>query len=201
LTRSLDRIVKAGPTEHEVTRFLDVAKLLGADPMKAEHFASIASKRETTALLVAPESDYFSNYEWPAERWVDLITQLKNAGRELIIGHLRKGGLAQKIADQTECETLTIDLTSPASFTSHSDLLAADGSLPHLAAAFGATCAVLFGPADPELTRPLGKQHLIIRKKVECSPCFLSKCPIDLRCQNDLDVERVIGRLKSLNPA
>ena len=201
LTRTLERTVKPGPPEHDVTRFLDLVRLLGAEPMKAEHFAPIECDQNKASLLIVPESDYASNHEWPADRWVELVNHLKDAGRNPIIGLIRKGSHAQDIANRTECETVTIDPSDPETFRSFTELLGADGSLPHLAAAFGTTCAVLFGPADPELTRPLGKQHLIIRRKVECSPCFLDKCPIDLRCQNDLDVERVIERFASLSPA
>lgn len=201
LTRTLEYKVKPGPTNHEVTRFLEVARQLDADPMKPEHFAPIPCEKVTAPLLVVPESDYSSIYEWPADRWVELIQRLKEEGKELTIGSLRNRGAAQKIAAETECGTIAIDLADPESFVSHTHVLAADGSLPHIAAAFGTSCAVLYGPADPELSRPLGKQHLIIRKKAECSPCFLSKCPIDLRCQNDLEVDRVIEKIATLSPA
>lgn len=201
LTRKLERPIKPGPPEHAVTRFLDVARLLGVDPMKAEYFAPIPCELRNNALLIVPESDDTSNYEWPADRWDGLVTRLKDSGKILTIGLLRKNSLAQGIADRTETETVTLDAFDPATFSGYANLLGADGSIPHLAAAFGTTCAVLFGPADPDLTRPLGKQHLIIRKKVECSPCFLAKCPIDLRCQNDLGVDRVFDRLMALSPA
>jgi ADP-heptose:LPS heptosyltransferase len=201
LTHSLNYTVKAGPPEHHVTRFLEVVKLLGADPMKAEHFAPIECAKSNASLLLIPESDDASNHEWPADRWVEVINGMKDSGRDFRVGLIRQNSHGQDIATRTESETVALDPGDPASFNGYPNLLAADGSLPHLAAAFGATCAVLFGPADPDLTRPLGKQHLIIRRKVECSPCFLKKCPIDLRCQNDLDVARVIDRLKSLSPA
>ncbi|MEP4077730.1 glycosyltransferase family 9 protein [Haloferula sp.] len=201
LTHALERTVKPGPPAHDVSRFLDVAKLLGADPMKAEHFAPIECDQSNPSLLVVPESDYPSIHEWPADRWIELVKELKEAGRQITIGSIRNGSLAHDIAKQSDCETVPLDPSDPNSFNEYPDLLGADGSLPHLAAAFGTTCAVLFGPADPELTRPLGKQHLIIRRKVECSPCFLAKCPIDLRCQKDLEVERVLGKLKDFSPA
>jgi heptosyltransferase-2 len=70
-------------------------------------------------------------------------------------------------------------------------VIAADGSLPHLAAHVGATCVVLFGPNDPAWKRPLGRRHAIVRRDVECAPCLLAKCPLDLRCQIELESERV----------
>ncbi|MFC7337362.1 glycosyltransferase family 9 protein [Haloferula chungangensis] len=201
LTNTLERKVKPGPTEHEVTRFLEIAKLLDAQPMKSEHFAPIPCEKGNASLLVVPESDYPAIYEWPRDRWIELIQRLKGQGSRPIIGILGSSGAAQEIATQSGCETIALDLADPRSFASHERILAADGSLPHIAAAFGTTCAVLYGPADPELSRPLGKQHLIIRRKVECSPCFLRKCPIDLRCQMDLDIDRVMQRFSTLSPA
>jgi ADP-heptose:LPS heptosyltransferase len=70
-------------------------------------------------------------------------------------------------------------------------VIAADGSLPHLAAHVGATCITLFGPNDPAWKRPLGRRHAVVRRHVECAPCLLPKCPLDLRCQNQLDTDRV----------
>lgn len=73
----------------------------------------------------------------------------------------------------------------------HGLCVSADGSLPHLASHFGATCITLFGPNDPAWKRPLGKRHTAIRRHVECAPCLLPKCPFDSRCQNELTPERV----------
>lgn len=203
LTRKLDRTVVPGPAEHDVRRMLDTAELMGSLPLQGEFFKPIQLQTEpqTDALLVVPESDYGLNYEWNPDGWVQVIEWLKQRSWVPHIGMLRQGGLAQQIADKSECKPLMLDLSDPLSYASYPLCLAADGSLPHLAGAFGATCAVLFGPGDPVLSRPLSQRHIIIRRKVECSPCFLEKCPLDLRCQNDLDAERVIERLASFNPA
>jgi ADP-heptose:LPS heptosyltransferase len=70
-------------------------------------------------------------------------------------------------------------------------VIAADSSLPHLAAHTGATCITLFGPNDPVWRRPLGKRHAVVKRHVECAPCLLAKCPLDLRCQHELETARV----------
>jgi len=61
----------------------------------------------------------------------------------------------------------------------------------HLAAHVGATCVTWFGPNDPGWKRPLGRRHVVVRRHVECAPCFLPKCPLDGRCQRELDALRV----------
>jgi ADP-heptose:LPS heptosyltransferase len=70
-------------------------------------------------------------------------------------------------------------------------VIAADGSLPHLAAHAGATCVTLFGPNDPVWKRPLGRRHTVVCRHVECTPCLLGKCPLDMRCQRELATDRV----------
>jgi ADP-heptose:LPS heptosyltransferase len=54
---------------------------------------------------------------------------------------------------------------------------------------------VLFGPGEPEWMRPMGKRHVIVRRKVECSPCHAPKCRMDLRCQHELEVAEVLRGL------
>lgn len=203
LTRKLERRILPGPAEHQVQRMLEAAELLGAQPLQGQYFKALAwpIEAQTDALLVVPDSDYGANHEWIHEEWLKVVEWLKEKGWQVHIGKLREGGLSDSVAEESSCRTQAIDLSNPDSFASYPLCLSADGSLPHLAGAFGAKCAVLFGPGDPVLTRPLSQRHLIIRKKVECSPCFLDKCPIDLRCQNDLDAPRVIKLLQSLNPA
>ena len=54
----------------------------------------------------------------------------------------------------------------------------------HLAAYLGVPVAAVFGSTAPWLTGPLAppERVRILRHQVECSPCFLKECPIDLRC-------------------
>ncbi|MGE9270350.1 MAG: glycosyltransferase family 9 protein, partial [Verrucomicrobiales bacterium] len=77
--------------------------------------------------------------------------------------------------------------------------LSVESSIPHIAASYGVRCAVLYGPGDPTLTRPLGKQHLAVRRKVECSPCHMNRCTLDLRCQHDLTPNLVVETLSRPN--
>ena len=64
----------------------------------------------------------------------------------------------------------------------------------HLADDLGLPVIALFGSTEPMLTGPTGRPeppHRILRRKVECSPCFLRECPIDFRCMNELTVDMV----------
>jgi ADP-heptose:LPS heptosyltransferase len=41
-------------------------------------------------------------------------------------------------------------------------------------------------------------QFTLVHEPVECSPCFLRKCPIDHRCMTRISVERVFEAAQSL---
>ena len=61
-------------------------------------------------------------------------------------------------------------------------LLTNDTGTMHLAAFLEVPTVSIFGSTEPALTGPLGERHTVLRHHVECSPCFLRECPIDLRC-------------------
>jgi heptosyltransferase II len=76
-------------------------------------------------------------------------------------------------------------------------LVAADTGVAHLAAALGVPVVTLFGPTDPALTAPRGPVA-VLRRPVDCAPCFRRVCPIDHRCMEGLapaEVVATIGRL------
>jgi ADP-heptose:LPS heptosyltransferase len=193
LTESLAVIEAAGPIQHRVRFYLGLVEKLGAETMVAENFAPIAVEvpRAVDRILLVPDSDFGSHYGWLPERWEALAKELSGQGKALRIA--RRGRLGEALAKaMPEVESVGLELPGLEELASHGLCIAADGSVPHLAAHVGTRCIVLFGPGEPEWMRPLGKQHLIARRKVECSPCFASKCVMDLRCQNDLEVAEVL---------
>ncbi len=47
-----------------------------------------------------------------------------------------------------------------------------DSGILHLAAFLGIPSLAIFGPSDPLRWRPIGKKVVIVRPKLECTPCF-----------------------------
>lgn len=66
-----------------------------------------------------------------------------------------------------------------------------DSGAMHIASALGTPCLTVFGSTDPTTTGPTGASALIVRERVECSPCLLRECPIDHRCMTRVTVEQV----------
>lgn len=70
-------------------------------------------------------------------------------------------------------------------------LLTTDTGPMHIAAASGTPVVALFGPTDPRRTGPYGRGHKVLRREMQCSPCFRKECPTR-ECMRGLQVEEVL---------
>ena len=62
----------------------------------------------------------------------------------------------------------------------------------HMAQALGVPVVAIFGPTDPDATRPSGGGQSVIRTDVRCTPCLLRACPIDHRCMTGISTDQVM---------
>jgi ADP-heptose:LPS heptosyltransferase len=186
------------PLEHRVRFFLSAIEEIGINTLNPEFFAPVAPISEplTNSVLLAPDSDFGASHEWPLDRWQEIARKLLDSGHKVTIAFVDGGrGLGKRLALEIggdigvlQASSLSVALPLLAGYRW---IVAADGSLPHVAAHLGATCVTLFGPDDPQWRRPLGRRHSVVRRHVECAPCLLAKCPLDLRCQIELETTRV----------
>jgi ADP-heptose:LPS heptosyltransferase len=188
----------AGPLEHRLRHYLAAVDELGIPTAVPEFFAPAISVSDPTlgTVLLCPDSDLGPNHEWPLARWEEIANRILAARRKLTVTGIAGGRdlgqqLGSRLAEKVEFSPISSFGSALPFLSAHGCVVAADGTLPHLAAHAGATCVTLFGPNDPTWKRPLGTRHAIVRRHVECAPCLLPKCPIDLRCQLELDVDRV----------
>jgi ADP-heptose:LPS heptosyltransferase len=196
LTHPLD--FSAGPLVHRVRYYLAAIEGLGIETGRADFFAPVALGVEpiAEAVLLCPDSDFGASHEWSIERWEEIANHLIEAGRRIAVIEVEGGrglgkSLAGRLGDAAELLQIPSLGRALSSLAGYGLLVAADGSLPHLAAHAGATCLTLFGPNDPVWKRPLGRRHAVVKRHVECAPCLLAKCPLDMRCQNELETDRV----------
>ena len=186
------------PLEHRVRFYLAAVEQMGIHTLNPEFFAPVEIGIEPVAgaVLLCPDSDFGASHEWPMDRWTGLARKLLESGKRLTIAGVDGGReLGKRLAAELG-EGVEFFHASPLAgalplLAVHGLVIAADGSLPHLAAHVGGTCVTLFGPNDPAWKRPLGRRHAVVRRHVECAPCLLAKCPMDLRCQKELETERV----------
>jgi ADP-heptose:LPS heptosyltransferase len=197
ITHALE--AKVGPLDHRVRFYLSAVAEMGVETGKPEFFlpAEMGIEPVRNAVLLSPESDFGASHEWSLDGWLETGRRLIESGARVTVAGL--GGTKTEMADALARELgegVEIFRASPLGgalplFAVHGLVVTADASLPHLAAHAGATCVTLFGPNDPQWKRPLGKRHAVVRRHVECAPCLLEKCPLDMRCQRELDIDRV----------
>jgi len=194
--------IKADPLTHRVQFYLSVVQEMGISTERPEFFnpAPMRVAKAGESVLLCPDSDFGANHEWPLERWQEVAAELTARGLQITVASLtHERGLGRELAAALGAATPVFEAgnfgTELALIAAYPLVVAADGSLPHLASHMGATCATLFGPNDPAWKRPLGKRHLVLRRHVECAPCLQNKCAMDLRCQNELTIAQVLETL------
>jgi ADP-heptose:LPS heptosyltransferase len=106
------------------------------------------------------------------------------------------GGLGINLAGSTSLvETAAIIQRS-------SLLLSGDSGVLHIAVGLGVPTVSLFGPGRARKWAPQGENHIVINKKLPCSPCTTfgttPPCPIDARCMLDISVDEVVNAVTML---
>jgi ADP-heptose:LPS heptosyltransferase len=204
LTHPLD--VAEGATEHRVRLYLKTCERMGVAVDRPEFFApaDLGIPTESGTVLLSPGSDFGASHEWPLDRWQELGEALRALGRRIAVaGGVGGRGLGKMLADRLGGETVFFHAEPLAGalprLAVHELTVAADGSLPHLAAHAGSTCVTLFGPNDAAWKRPLGKRHKVVRRHVECAPCLSAKCLLDGRCQTELEVAKVLAAIRGID--
>lgn len=196
---------KPGPVVHRVRHYLSVVESMGIATARPEFFAPVGLevRQEPDSVLLCPDSDFGSSHEWPLERWLETAKALLASERKLGVIGLRGGrGLGRVLAARMP-EGTPLLIGQPMGeilpqLAAHQVMIAADGSLPHLAAHVGTTCVTLFGPNDPQWKRPLGRRHAWVHRHTECAPCFLATCPLDSRCQEELETRRLWAAMRQV---
>jgi len=135
---------------------------------------------------------------WPVERFAELSDRLANElnASVILLGSKDESKVAEQLVRTSSGHPVNLvgktTLEQAAAIVSVIDLMITnDMGLAHVAPAVGAPTVVLFGPTNPETTRPFSRNAEIIREPVECSPCEHRVCPIDHRCMDRISVQRV----------
>jgi heptosyltransferase-2 len=147
---------------------------------------------------VNPGATYGSAKRWPQERYGELLDELvfKQDADVVIFGSAAEVSIAFAIASVMRRAPVILSgktsLAQLAALIACCDLVITNDSGPmHLASALQAPTLAIFGPTDEIATGPMSGKAIVIKKKVECSPCLLRECPIDHRCMTGISVEEV----------
>ena len=117
---------------------------------------------------------------WPAHHFISLIEKLsKNfKGKIILIGHASESAYVGTIHRALPANAALdfsgrLSLGMLAALMERVTLMISNDSGPlHLAAAVGARTISFFGPETPVLYAPVGENHTILYKNIDCSPCI-----------------------------
>lgn len=186
--------------EHHTDRYWRIAAQCGAVPSPSLPMRWRPPEKEIV-LGLCPGAEYGPTKRWPVKRFREVIERInaRITCRWILLGTSADSELAQSLCDgfqnvsdltgKTTLEELMVLLCGL------SALLTNDTGTMHLADFFGVPLVAIFGSTEPSLTSPRGPGSRVIRHQVECSPCFLRECPMDLRCMNDISTESVVSNL------
>jgi lipopolysaccharide heptosyltransferase II len=146
-----------------------------------------------------PGAAYGWAKRWLTDRYAGVADELaeKRGAKIVIFGAPEEQHLAREIAGQMRhkpvvCSGLTSLGQLMALIKDCSLFITNDSGPMHLAAALDVPQIAIFGSTSETATGPFSSRALVIKQKVECSPCFLRECPIDFRCMTRISVEQVL---------
>ncbi|MCM8773416.1 MAG: lipopolysaccharide heptosyltransferase II [Candidatus Omnitrophica bacterium] len=170
---------------------------------KVDNF--LLSYRRNYRYLVAINPT--ANWElkrWPDNYFVELIENLLSIGCAIfLIGAKGEKNYIDNMEKKIKGKVINLcgktNLKELAALLSRMDLLISSDSGPaHLGSAVGINVLVLFGPTDPLITAPLGKNVHILKKDVGCKiPCYNLNCKDNI-CIRELKVEEVFIKARSI---
>ena len=223
LTRAIPVPAKGETPAHEVYDHLELLRRAGwlerlphvdeisiavadEDRQKAlERLFAAGVRKNAVRIAFASGAAYGSAKCWEPERYAALADRLIAAfdADVILFGAPQESEMAARIVGAMRHRAFNLVGATqigelPALLSACRLFIGNDSGAMHVAGAVGVPVIGIFGPTDPEGTRAMTPQFTLIREPVECSPCFLRKCPIDHRCMTRISVERVFEAAHSL---
>lgn len=201
--------------KHAVDRYLDLPRHLGCATPKPEfpialqeaHFERVAGLLSAFAVdtsrgfvAVSPVA-YWETKLWDEEKFAAVCDRIvRELGLPVVFTGESPEGPIERIralmqapsasaAGQTSLRELA------ALYRKASVLLTTDSGPMHLAAAVGTPVVALFGPTSPDRTGPYGEGHVVIRRDLDCSPCFRKACKTR-ECMQAIGVDEVFEAVR-----
>ncbi|MEW6357599.1 MAG: glycosyltransferase family 9 protein [Planctomycetota bacterium] len=198
---------------HQVDSWLDLVESIGIRPRHRGprlYVGDAARQRvrkffekndvDATSLKIALHPGSNESYLWRSERFArvaDFLTT-QHAAQVFITGSRADGVLAADIQRNMTGKAISTtglgDLDVMTALLSEMDLvISVDTCATHIAAALGRPVIALFGPGDPQIWRPYGRGHVVIRDEhSECLGCKRASCFREAHfCMDGITVEQV----------
>ena len=151
-------------------------------------------------VVLNPGAAFGPAKRWFPERYAALADRLMGeCGAEVaVVGSTAERPIAEQIRGSMQLGSRLRILSGKTSLASLAGVIAScdcfvtnDSGPMHLAAALEIPQLAIFGSTDEVATGPFSEKARILHKHVECSPCLLRECPIDLRCFSRISADEV----------
>jgi heptosyltransferase II len=159
-------------------------------------------KLDAPIIGLSPGAAFGSAKRWIPERFAEAGAHL---ARELhahvaVFGSESERGLCQQVSAAIESRGIRVhNFAGETTLRAFVELAAAcslyltnDSGAMHIASALDLPTVAVFGSTDETTTGPTGSRTVVVRERVECSPCLLRECPIDHRCMMRVSADRVV---------
>ncbi len=204
--------------DYEAVSFFNLMEPLGVQTgCAAERYLSVPEEAAVTAskLLCDYEPVPFVTVfpgasiperRWGADRFRRVAELLSVFGvRVVIVGGsedrqagetIVAGGLGLNLAGQTSLQV------SAAIMDRSALLVSGDSGVLHIAIGLGKPTVSLFGPGRAKKWAPQGDRHIVINRKLPCSPCTTfgttAVCPRDAECMRTITPDEVANAVTML---
>ena len=200
--------------DHAIKRHMGLLRYLGIndsppvfncffsddDEVRADGILDAVGLDAGCPIVVFHTSAVWPTKIWPIEKAAGLCDMLQNNihCQVLLTGAMQEKINTDKIIRLTKTHVRNIagmtTLKELSCIISRASLVVSMDSGPmHLACASGTPVVSIFGPTSPDRTGPFGPSDTVIRRELQCSPCYnRRKCPYGHHsCMRDIEVEDV----------
>jgi lipopolysaccharide heptosyltransferase I len=187
------------PRVHAVERYLCATRHLGCDSTPIEFPLGVSSQLRCEGLIGVNPSARWATKLWGGDKFAELVRRLPRE-RVVLTGSAVEREQIGIIAQGCRNLAGETDLFQLAELYRRCAVVITNDSGPmHVAAAVGTPVVGIFGPTDPALTGPYGKEHVVLRVDIPCSPCLKDYCTnkVHMECMKLVTVDQVIGAIKA----
>jgi lipopolysaccharide heptosyltransferase I len=211
-----ERVPAVDMNQHAIDRSLLLLEGIGVPATDIRYAVPISAQQESEALALLRKYGVQAEdrmvainpmARWPTKLWeaqsfAALADRLEGEGiRVVFTGGQEDGPAVDEIGRLMMRRHRRVDgktsLNQLAALYRRAQVVVTTDSGPmHLAAAVGTPVVALFGPTAPWRTGPYGRNHVVLRTDLSCSPCFKKQCLTtvyeDRACMRRLTVDHVV---------
>lgn len=149
------------------------------------------------AVAFFPGAEYGPAKQWPLEYFAQLAARLAGEGKQVwVIGSAKDREAGDHICQAAD---FTFNLCGQTSLEEAIDVIAMaeaavtnDSGLMHVAAALDTPVVAIYGSSSPDKTPPLTDKKSILRRELDCAPCFERTCALGhMDCLRGISVDEV----------